>query len=103
MPALKPYHPDPLILQGYWIQLRIPCQGVELIEQVLEGFAFATLGHLATVTGFSMQELVRMIGLSTYALRRGRRRDTCRHRRVVDYFGWRVSSLPRATCSVAIK
>jgi|TARA_R100001143_G_scaffold62609_1_gene66304 putative toxin-antitoxin system antitoxin component (TIGR02293 family) len=74
MPVLKPYHPEPLIPASYWSQLGIPCQGVELIEQVREGFVFETLGRLAVVTGFSTQELAEMIGLSHYALRLGRRR-----------------------------
>lgn len=73
MPKLKPYCPLPSTPSDYWAQLGVARQGGELIKQVREGLAFATLARLATLSGFSTHELAKMLGLSRCALRHGRR------------------------------
>lgn len=69
----KQFPPPPSALPGYWAQLAIPESGVALLEHVQAGFAFAVLGRLAVVSGFSPRDLASMAGWSGYALRQGRK------------------------------
>jgi putative toxin-antitoxin system antitoxin component (TIGR02293 family) len=73
MEESKPLNTALGALPEYWAQLGIPEPGAVLLEYVQAGFAFAFLGHLAEVSGFSPRELAAMAGLTGYALRQGRK------------------------------
>lgn len=74
MIELKPYQPVVREAPSYWSHLGIPAPGAELIQQVQRGFDYAVLVRLAETSGFPVQRLATMAGLSGYAVRQARRR-----------------------------
>lgn len=72
MVELKSYCPPAPAATIYWSDIGIPAHGAELYQCVQQGLEYAVLSRMASISGFSVQTLAAITGLSAYALHRAR-------------------------------
>lgn len=70
MAEFRRYRPPQQTPKGFWALLGIPCQGGALLEMVCDGFPIDVLDRLSALSGFDVQELAHICGMTTFALQK---------------------------------